>query len=113
VPTGQDVSAAEDTGLWLHFRAQRGVNSRTTRCTHRTRTLDLSLDNPEDPQDLTAYPGGWWEGVIMSYDPRARLFELLFEDDDGDEWILNLPLHQYPYDPYFDPMSEPAPWSWY
>ena len=90
------------------------------------RVIWVNLPPRDDETDLTTFPGGWWEGEIAEYldddDPRA-LNELeqfgrynvvfYFQDDEGEEWSLNLPLYRETYDPFFDALSEPVDYSWY
>ena len=80
------------------------------------RRIWVKLAAREDAMDLTAYPGGWWEGVIVGVQPfvgHGPLFEFHFVDDDGDEWLVEVALRAEDYDPYLDPMSEPADYAWY
>ena len=89
-----------------------------------SQTSIVSLTPPKRRETVAAVPVpspplhtqvvGGREGGIISYTHATGTgYEFHFRDDDGDEWIVNLPLHELPYDPYFDPMSEPAVHSWY
>ena len=73
----------------------------------------ILLAEREDPLDLTSYPGGWWCGTLASFDEGTQLFTFYFEVDEEDAWEIQLELYEADYDPYFDPMSEPAVGSWY
>ena len=90
------------------------------------RTAWVFCPEPEDPTDLTTYPGGWWEGTItMYYTPQEAQqtatdlglqdagFNVQFHFYDGvDEWQLYLRLDLDKYDPWVDELSEPAEWAW-
>jgi hypothetical protein len=54
-----------------------------------------------------------WEGVLTSYDYDTKLWVFHFVDYDHDEWFVELELSVELYDPYYDPMSELPPCSWY
>jgi hypothetical protein len=59
------------------------------------------MDEPDNPEDLTEYPGGWWEGVLTSYDYDTKLWVFHFVDYDHDEWFVELELSVELYDPYY------------
>ena len=75
----------------------------------------LLLPEPDDPNDLDAMPGGWWEGCIDGYAPYrdTPMFDFTFIDDNETKWRVPCELLRSQYDPYYDPMSPSVPWSWY
>lgn len=78
------------------------------------RVVWMHLEEPDDPEDLTQYPGGWQEGELVTMQIESGDFTFEFTDTTGECWrVSGVRLHAEDYDPYDDPMSADIVNAWY